>query len=59
MPYTEEEGGLLNNFAKEPKVYEAEPPTSIEKRNYLFLGIAAMVLVSGLIFVAFSASNVG
>jgi hypothetical protein len=59
MPYTEEEGGLLNNFAKEPKVYEAEPPTSTEKRNYLFLGIAAMVLVSGLIFVAFSASNVG
>jgi hypothetical protein len=59
MPYTEEQGGLLNNFAKEPKVYEAEPPTAKEKRNYVFLSIAAMALVSGLIFVAVSASNVG
>ncbi len=58
MPYIEEEGGLLNNFAKEPKIYEAEPPTATEKRNYVFLGIAAMVLVSSLIFVAFSASSV-
>lgn len=59
MPYTTEEGGLLNNFAKEPKVYQAEPPTQAQKRNYLVLGIAALVLVSGLVFVAYSASNVG
>lgn len=59
MPYTTEEGGLLNNFAKEPKVYQAEPPTKAQKRNYLVLGIAALVLVSGLLFVAYSASNVG
>lgn len=59
MPYTEEQGGLLNNFAKEPKIYEAEPPSATDKRNYVFLGIAAMVLVSGLMFVAVSASNVG
>lgn len=58
MPYIQEEGGRLNNFAKEPKIYEAEPPTAAEKRNYVFLGIAAMVLVSSLIFVAFSASNI-
>ncbi|MFQ4145685.1 photosystem II assembly protein Psb34 [Chlorogloeopsis sp. ULAP02] len=57
MPYTTEEGGRLNNFAREPKVYQAEPPTSQQKRNYVFLGIAAMVLVSGLVFVAFSVSN--
>ncbi|MEO8890520.1 MAG: ssl1498 family light-harvesting-like protein [Coleofasciculaceae cyanobacterium] len=59
MPYTEEEGGLLNNFAKEPKIYEAEPPTATEKRNYIFLGIAAMALVGSLIFVAVSASSGG
>jgi hypothetical protein len=59
MPYTTEEGGRLNNFAKEPKVYQAEPPTQDQKRNYVFLGIAALVLVSGLMFVAYSASNVG
>ncbi|NEP53646.1 MAG: ssl1498 family light-harvesting-like protein [Moorea sp. SIO3C2] len=58
MPYTVEEGGRLNNFAKEPKVYQAEPPTAAEKRNYLILGVTALILVSGLIFVAFSASAV-
>lgn len=58
MPYTTEEGGLLNNFAREPKVYQAEPPSKKEQRNYIFLGIAALVLVSGLMFVAVSVSSV-
>lgn len=58
MPYTSEEGGRLNNFAQEPKVYQAEPPTEGQKRTYLVLGIAATALVGGLIFVAFSVSNV-
>ena len=57
MPYTNEEGGLLNNFAQEPKVYQAEPPTSGQVRNYVILGVAAIILVGGLIFVAFSVSN--
>jgi len=57
MPYTNEEGGLLNNFAKEPKVYQAQPPTAGQKRNYVILGVAATILVGGLIFVAFSVSN--
>jgi hypothetical protein len=56
MPYTTEEGGLLNNFAREPKVYAAEPLNAGQKRNYIFIGIAAIVLVGGLIFVAFSVS---
>jgi hypothetical protein len=58
MPYTTEEGGRLNNFAKEPKVYQAEPPTNNQKRNYIILGIAAALLIGGVIFVAFSVSNV-
>ncbi|WGV28658.1 photosystem II assembly protein Psb34 [Halotia branconii] len=58
MPYTSEEGGRLNNFAQEPKVYQAEPPTEGQKRNYIILGVAATALVGGLIFVAFSVSNV-
>ncbi len=58
MPYTNEEGGLLNNFAREPKVYQAEPPTEGQKRTYIFLGIAATALVGGLISVAFFVSNV-
>ncbi|WP_341525897.1 ssl1498 family light-harvesting-like protein [Nostoc sp. UHCC 0302] len=58
MPYTNEEGGLLNNFAREPKVYQAEPPTEGQKRTYIFLGIAAIVLVGGLIGVAFFVSSI-
>jgi hypothetical protein len=57
MPYTTEEGGRLNNFASEPKIYRAEPPTKSEQRNYLLLAIAAVTLVGGAIFVAFSVSS--
>ena len=57
MPYTNEEGGLLNNFAREPKVYQAEPPTEGQKRTYLILGIAATALVVGLVLVAFFVSK--
>jgi hypothetical protein len=56
MPYTEEDGGRLNNFAVEPKVYEATPPDSNQKIIYLVLGVAAVVLIGGLIFVAVAVS---
>ena len=58
MPYTTEDGGRLNNFANEPKVYEAEPPTSKEKRNYAILAILAVILLGGVIAIAFYASQV-
>ena len=56
MPYTTEEGGRLNNFAVEPKMYQAEPPNRQQKRNYVILGIAGMALVAGLVVVAASVS---
>lgn len=59
MPYTTEEGGRLNNFAQEPKMYAAEPPSNNQKRNYLLGGVAATILLAGLVFVAFSASSLG
>ena len=59
MRYTTEDGGRLNNFAIEPKVYQADAPTQTQKRNYAIMGVAAAVLVGGLFFVAFAASNVG
>ena len=59
MPFIEEDGGRLNNFAKEPKIYQATPPTAAQKRNYVFYGIGALALVSGLIFIAYSASSIG
>ncbi|MEO0457744.1 MAG: ssl1498 family light-harvesting-like protein [Cyanobacteria bacterium P01_A01_bin.114] len=51
MPYTTEEGGRLNNFAAEPKMYQAEPPTASEKRNYIIMGVAAAGLIAGLMAV--------
>jgi hypothetical protein len=59
MPYTTEEGGRLNNFAVEPKIYQAEPPTKSQQRNFFILGALGAGLVGGLIFVAFSISNLG
>ncbi|HBW56829.1 MAG TPA: ssl1498 family light-harvesting-like protein [Oscillatoriales bacterium UBA8482] len=56
MPYINEEGGRLNNFAVEPKVYTAEPPSNSQKRNYIIGGIAGMLLVGGLLFLAFTVS---
>lgn len=56
MRYTVEDGGRLNNFAVEPKMYKAEPATSNQKRNYLILGIVGMVLVGALMAVAVSVS---
>jgi hypothetical protein len=57
MPYTTEEGGRLNNFAREPKIYKAEPPSDQQKIKYVVLGVVGMILVGGLIFVAFSVSS--
>ena len=56
MPYTEDESGLLNNFAVEPKMYEAEPPTQQQKKNYMVLGAICAGLLVGLIVVAITVS---
>ncbi|MFP4134873.1 MAG: photosystem II assembly protein Psb34 [Halothece sp.] len=56
MPYTEEDGGRLNNFAVQPKMYVAQPPNQKQQRNYMILGLVSLLLVSGLIFLAFSIS---
>lgn len=58
MPYINDDDGRLNNFAIEPKVYQAEPPTTNQQRNYLILGVVAALLVTGLVFVAFSVSKI-
>jgi hypothetical protein len=56
MPYTTEDGGRLNNFAVEPKVYRAEPPTKKQQIQYVIMGVAGLILVGGLIFVAVAVS---
>ncbi len=57
MPYTEEEGGRLNNFAREPQMYTAEEPNATEKRNYAIFGVIAFLLLGGIIAVAVYASS--
>ncbi len=57
MPYSEDEGGLLNNFAKEPKMYTATPPTTTEKRNYALQAVLGLLLVSGLLVLTALISN--
>ncbi|MGD1918090.1 MAG: photosystem II assembly protein Psb34 [Pleurocapsa sp.] len=57
MPYTEEEGGILNNFAREPQMYTADEPTSKEKKNYVVFGALAVVLLGGVMAVAVYASS--
>ena len=59
MTYKNEEGVRLNNFDAETKVYQADPPTKSQQRNYLFWGVAAITLVGGLLAVAFYASQAG
>ncbi|MEM0979605.1 MAG: ssl1498 family light-harvesting-like protein [Cyanobacteria bacterium P01_H01_bin.58] len=56
MRYTVEDGGRLNNFAVEPEMYEAEPPTSTDKRNYVILGTLAAALIVGVMSLAFVVS---
>lgn len=46
---TSDEKGILNNFAKEPKMYLAEEPNPAQKRRYVFQGIAALFLIGGVL----------
>ncbi|MBD1850097.1 ssl1498 family light-harvesting-like protein [Leptolyngbya sp. FACHB-711] len=56
MPYTTEEGGRLNNFAVEPKVYQAEAPTQKQKVQYVVLAVVAVALLGGLLAIAVAVS---
>ncbi|MEM9770427.1 MAG: ssl1498 family light-harvesting-like protein [Cyanobacteria bacterium P01_D01_bin.73] len=56
MPYVNEEGGRLNNYAKEPEIYQAEPPSGSEKRNYVILSAVGGLLLVGVMAVAFVVS---
>ncbi|MCS6814900.1 MAG: ssl1498 family light-harvesting-like protein [Cyanobacteria bacterium] len=53
MPYTTEDGGRLNNFASEPKMYVAEPTTRSQVVNYIVVAVSGSLLVVGLIVLTF------
>jgi hypothetical protein len=52
MRYTKDDDGRINNFAVEPKIYSAEPPTPQQQKTYVILGVVAAVLVTSLIVIA-------
>ena len=56
MRYTTEGDGRLNNFAVEPKMYQAEPPNTNQQRVYAILGIGSLALIGGLCAIAVSVS---
>lgn len=53
---TVDDEGLINNFATEPKVYPSTYPSPSQQQRYIFLGIGAILLVSILVWIAFSVS---
>ncbi|PSP18303.1 MAG: hypothetical protein BRC58_04005 [Cyanobacteria bacterium QS_8_64_29] len=57
MPYTEEEGGRKNNFASQPRMYAAQPPSGAQKRNYAIMGGLFLLLVGGLVYVTMVVSE--
>ena len=57
MRYMEDEDGKLNNFAQEPKMYQAQPKTAQDQQNLLMIGILGGGLVIALIGVTFLISG--
>jgi hypothetical protein len=43
MSYKDDDG-RLNNFAREPKIYQAQPLSQKEQRNYLILAVITLLL---------------
>ncbi|MFN4194316.1 MAG: photosystem II assembly protein Psb34 [Thermosynechococcus sp.] len=56
MRYTTEEGGRLNNFAIEPKVYQAQPWTPQQKVRAALWVVGGLLLVAGLVAIAIGVS---
>jgi hypothetical protein len=56
MYTTQDERGILNNYATEPKLYFAEYPSFEQQRQYLLQGGLAVALVSTLLAIALSVS---
>ena len=52
MTTISDENGIINNFAKEPKMYYADAPSSQEQRKYLVWGAIAGIVVVASVFVA-------
>lgn len=56
MHTTQDDRGILNNFAVEPTLYLAEAPSPAQQRQYWVQGAVATTLVAVLVGVALSVS---
>lgn len=55
--YTADDEGLLNNYAIEPEMSKAEYPDPKQQQRYVFLGAAAILFVTIVVWIAFAASH--
>jgi hypothetical protein len=56
MYTTTNEEGILNNYAKEPKLYYAEFPTKEQQSKYAFQGAIAILFVTSVVLIALGVS---
>jgi hypothetical protein len=56
MYTTQDERGILNNYATEPKMYFAAYPSLEQQRRYMLIGGLAVVLVTSLFAIAIGVS---
>jgi hypothetical protein len=56
MRYYKDDDGRLNNFAVEPKMYQADPPSADQKRNTLIVAVVGAVLIGGMLVLAATVS---
>jgi hypothetical protein len=56
MHTTQDERGILNNFAVEPTLYFADAPSAKQQRRYLIQGAVAIAFVATLVGIALTVS---
>jgi hypothetical protein len=54
--YTTNNEGILNNYATEPAVYQAEYPSKEQQQRYAFQGALAVLLVASTLLIALAVS---
>ena len=54
--YTVDEEGLVNNYATEPQMSEAQYPSPEKQRRYIFQGAIALLFVAFAVWLAFAVS---
>ena len=54
--YRVDDEGIVNNYAIEPEMSEAEYPSPKQQRRYLFVGTAAILFIALAVWIAFGVS---